>query len=310
MAEWYQQPYRTGPKAPVPGFPRSLYPPDAAPDHLPSEDGPDVEAYKRTVWRAQRWQGPPTAFDPAFSKAFAHGKSSNVGDSGVAGVQRQQQIDPPSGFVGPTTFDLLRSLIVPTGPSKGQRAMDANALNLITLAYAMYHGREPTPPVPNTRTVRGKALDGAITHLGDTEKPRDTNRTAYGKWYGLDGQPWCAMFCTYCYETHGGGSPSFARADRYAYVPYIVADARNQRNGLNVTSTPIPGDLVCFDWGYDGTYDHVGMFEAWVPGFITTAFTAIEGNTSTTNNSNGGEVMRRNRRVPDQGTVFVRVREP
>ena len=42
----------------------------------------------------------------------------------------------------------------------------------------------------------------------------------------------------------------------------------------------------------------------------TGTFNAIEGNTSVSNNSNGGEVMRRARSTPQQGTVFVRVSEP
>jgi hypothetical protein len=248
-------------------------------------------------------------FDRSFSNGFSHGSGGNVGETGVAGVQRQQQIED-TGWVGTQTFDLFRSLLVPTGPHKGERAMDANALNLISLAYALFQGIEPKPPSPSPRTTRQKALQGAITHLGDHETPRDSNRTKYGKWYGMDGQPWCAIFCTYCYEIHGGGSPSFERGSRYAYVPYIVADARNQRNGLTVTSNPVPGDLVCFDWNFDGTFDHVGLFENWVTGFASSTFSTIEGNTSNSNNSNGGEVMRRTRRVPDQGTVFVRVKEP
>ena len=104
-------------------------------------------------------------------------------------------------------------------------------------------------------------------------------------------------------------SPSFAKASSYAYVPYVVSDARNQRNGLAVTSSPVPGDLVCYDWGYDGTYDHIGLFEEWV-GRASSSFTAIEGNTSVRDNSNGGEVMRRQRSTSGQATVFVRVAEP
>lgn len=311
MTEWYETPYKTKKALPVPGFPRPLYPPDAAEaGKTPSSNGPDVEAYKRTVWRAQRWPGPPSGFDRAFSNGFSHGKGGNVINTGVAGVQRQQEIDP-TGWIGKGTFDVLRSILVPQGPNKGQYAMDANSLNLISLAWEEFHGSEPEPEPPPKpqKTTRQKALDGAITHLGVKESPSGSNRTKFGQWYGLDGQPWCAIFCTYCYEVHGGGSPSFVRGRNYAYVPYVVQDARNNRNGLRSVSTPIAGDLVCFDWNFDGTYDHIGIFEAWAAGSGST-FTAIEGNTGISNNSNGGEVMRRTRRMPDQGTVFVRVEEP
>jgi hypothetical protein len=39
-------------------------------------------------------------------------------------------------------------------------------------------------------------------------------------------------------------------------------------------------------------------------------FEAVEGNTSTSSNSNGGQVMRRTRTRNGQGTIFVRVAEP
>jgi len=120
------------------------------------------------------------------------------------------------------------------------------------------------------------------------------------------------MFVTWAYETTGD-SPSFVKGKSYSYVPYIVNDARAGRNGLSVTSSPNAGDLVCYDWGNgsgyaDGVYDHVGFFEAWVG---SRTFNAIEGNTAVGNDSDGGEVMRRQR---DAGTipglVFVRVKEP
>ena len=147
---WYDEPYKTGPKVAVPGFPRPLYPPDAtSKGKTPSVNGPDVEAYKRTVWRAGRWKGPASSFDRAFSNNFSHGKSGNVVDTGVAGVQRQQGIDD-TGWIGQATFDLLRSIRVPTGPHEGEPAMDANAANLIAQAYELYGGSEPTPPSPTS----------------------------------------------------------------------------------------------------------------------------------------------------------------
>ena len=128
----------------VKGFPRALYPPDAA-GHTPSVDGSDVEAYKRTVSRAGRWHW--TQFDQAFSNSFSHGKSGNVGESGVAGVQRQQNISPDSGFIGQDTFNLLRSIRIPEGlPNAGAPAMDAFSVDLINAAYDRFQKPEPKPP--------------------------------------------------------------------------------------------------------------------------------------------------------------------
>ena len=56
------------------------------------------------------------------------------------------------------------------------------------------------------------------------------------------------------------GSKGFVRGVRWAYVPYIVADAAAGVNGLARTFSPRPGDLVCFDWNggslaYGRTHD-------------------------------------------------------
>lgn len=304
MTDWWQSAYPLGPLVAAPGFPRPLYPPDAE-GKEPSLAGPDVEAYKRTVWRAGRWPGPASSFDRVFSNAFSHGKSGNVVDTGIAGVQRQQGIDD-TGFVGEKTFNALRSIRIPEGlPHAGEPAMDATAQNLVAEAWQMYAGA----PSPDARTTREKALETAIDFIGYSESPPASNHTMFGQWYGVDYQPWCAIFASYCFVVGAGGSPSFRQGSAYAYVPYIVADAFNRRNGLSVQKRPIPGDLVCYDWVRDGIHDHVGIFEDW-GGSSPSQFTAIEGNTSSQNNSNGGSVMRRTRDTQAQGTVFVRVAEP
>jgi hypothetical protein len=119
-------------------------------------------------------------------------------------------------------------------------------------------------------------------------------------------QPWCAIFCTWCFEM-AGDSPSFVKGSRYAYVPYVVGDAREKRNGLKtVTGDPIPGDLVCFDWSAASSTTSGSSRSG--SGAMT--FYSIEGNTSTSSNSNGGQVMRRTRNASQQDTVFVRVTEP
>jgi hypothetical protein len=309
MKNWWEAPYKGGPMVMAAAmFPRPLYPPDATSSgKAPSVDGPDVEAYKRTVWRAGRWLGPASEFDRAYSNGFAHGKSGNVAETGIAGVQRQQHITP-TGWVGQATFNTLASLRVPTGPHAGEMAMDANAANLIAQAFELYGGKAPAPDPPaSLGSIRAQALEAATRDLGYVESPPESNRTKYGQWYGMDGQPWCAMAVTSWY-LEAGPSSTFREGQTYAYVPYIVSDARNQRNGLTVATTPLPGDLVCYDWGRDGTFDHVGLFEAWA-GSSPSAFTAIEGNTSAGNDSNGGKVMRRDRDTRNQSTVFVRVAE-
>jgi hypothetical protein len=294
---------------PVVGFPRPVYPPDVPRDsgHQPSSDGPDVIAYKRAVSRLGRWPWQP--FDGSYSNAFSHGKTDDHGQvrsTGVEGCQRQQPELDETGWIGKKTFNFFRAARIPAPlPHAGEPALDALALNLIAEAYAMFH-----PPPKPTTTVRQAALELARTFIGTTESPAGSNCTPFGRAYGMDGQPWCAMFTTYCYE-HGsqGGSPSFVEGSRYAYVPYIVGDAQAHRYGLAVTSSPVAGDLVCYDWD-GGDYDHVGLFESGTG----SSWQAVEGNTSPDNNgsqSNGGGVYRRSRSTSDAHRVaFVRVAEP
>jgi CHAP domain len=285
-------------------FPRPLYPPDAnTKGKTPSPNGPDAEAYKRAMWRGGRWPGPASNFDRTFSNAFSHGKSGNVSESGIAGFQRQTGLDD-SGWIGQQTFEKICASRIPGGlPNAGQPLLDVQAQNLLAEAYTMFGGADP---IPSKKTTREKALAGAIRHLGYKEYPPGTNNTKFGEWYGVNYQPWCAIFATYCFEIEAGGSPSFQRGVKYAYVPYMVQDARAKRNGLSIPNSPLPGDIVAFDWGRDGTYDHVGIFEKWA-GSSPSSFTAIEGNTSTSSNSNGGSVMRRSRDTRNQATVFIRV---
>jgi hypothetical protein len=301
----------------VDGFPRPLYPPDAK-QHgkTPSADGPDVVAYKRLVSRAGRWpwpdQGDP-GFDDSFSNGFSHGKAGgNVGDSGVAGVQRQGKLDD-TGWLGEKTFNLFRSIRIPDGlPHAGEPAMDSYSVELVNKAYALFKGHEPAPSPQGT--VRAAALSKAITQLGIKESPAESNNQKYGQWYGMNGVPWCAIFVSWSFEQGsfdlGLDSPSFSAGRSYSYCPYIVSDARAGKNGLKTLDPDqvIPGDVVVYDWQWNGEYDHVGIFEKWTSG--TSQFQAIEGNTSLSNDSNGGEVMRRSRSVSGQATCFVRVAEP
>ena len=301
MTEWYEEPYKGGPMAvPQSMFPRPLYPPDAGEaGKSPSSDGPDVLAYKRTLSRLGRWEPwDPQSWDDSYSNNFAHGRGPNVGDSGIAGFQRQMKIED-SGWIGKGTFNALASARVPDGPHEGEMGMDANACNLIAEAFARFGG-EPEAP-PTNESTRLVALDAAIDWIGYVET--GNNHTIFGEWYGMDYQPWCAMFVTHCFEIGAGGSGSFARGSRYAYVPYIVNDAKANRYGLHVTRDPKPGDVVCFDWQGDGLPDHVGIFESG----SASSFKSVEGNTSPSDYSNGGQVMRCSR--TGSGVTFVRVDE-
>jgi hypothetical protein len=143
MSEWWEKPYKGGPMQ-GPDLPRPLYPPDAAPAHAPSRDGKDVIAWKRGIWRSGRWQGPASGFDDSYSNGFAHGRSGNVGETGIAGFQRQMRIEP-TGWIGKATANAIRSALVPDGfPHAGEPLLDACAVNLLE-EYVQQQQQESSP---------------------------------------------------------------------------------------------------------------------------------------------------------------------
>lgn len=161
-------------------------------------------------------------------------------------------------------------------------------------------------------TPRQKFVKMALSQLGVTESPAGTNQTKYGAWYGANGVAWCAIFDTWCGGTSGFGKESFKRGARWAYVPYILADAGAGRYGLMLATQPLTGNLATFDWDKDGTPDHVGIcvseadLKKLAPKALAAAkaaygplgpddFWSVEGNTAVGNDSNGGEVMLRKR---------------
>jgi hypothetical protein len=139
------------------------------------------------------------------------------------------------------------------------------------------------------------ALAEARRHLGYRESPPGSNRTIFGRWFGLDGVPWCAIFVSYCYEVGAGvvlgGGRSFTHG--FASVPALEAWLRASEQwfeGRRPEAAPRPGDLAVFDWD-GGAPDHVGLVER-VEGL---ELVTIEGNTAVGNDSDGGSVMRRHR---------------
>lgn len=137
------------------------------------------------------------------------------------------------------------------------------------------------------KPLREKAFLEALTHVGVKESPPGSNLNPFGRWYGMNGVPWCAEFVSYCYAA--AGSKNIAKGSRWAYCPFIVNAARAGHNGLTVTRDPKRGDIVLYDWDHDGTADHVGLFDHWIANGST--FASVEGNTSPTNASNGGAVV-------------------
>jgi len=143
-------------------------------------------------------------------------------------------------------------------------------------------------------TTAQQVIHIAASEIGYKENPPESNHNKFGVWYGMDYQPWCAMFVSYCFYSAGLPLP-IHNSKGFAYCPEGVNWFRNK--GWWHTN-PQVGDVVFYDWKGDGESDHVGIVEK-VNG--DGSIVAIEGNTSTGNDSNGGQVMRRTRSGGIQG---------
>ena len=135
----------------------------------------------------------------------------------------------------------------------------------------------PAALADGSRSQRENMLTIAESQLGYRETAE--NYTKYGKWYGMDGQPWCAMFVSWCARRAGVPQsviPNFASCT-YGGMKWF----REQGRWKNADYTPRGGDLVFFDFededggGRDGLAEHVAIVEYATGDTIHT----IEGNT-------------------------------
>jgi peptidoglycan hydrolase-like protein with peptidoglycan-binding domain len=141
-----------------------------------------------------------------------------------------------------------------------------------------------------TRPTAAEFLKVARSQLGYVEG--NNNDTKFGKWYGMNHQPWCDMFVSWCGAQSGGG-------DIIGKFASTVVHANWFKKAERWGKSPKVGSIVFFDFPNDGVdrISHVGIVEAVrSDGRITT----IEGNTSSGESgsqANGGGVYRRNRAV-------------
>ena len=134
-----------------------------------------------------------------------------------------------------------------------------------------------------------KVLDIARTELGTKESPASSNRVKYNTWYygrevSGSAYPWCMAFVQWVFAQAGVPLPI-----KTASCGALMRAARGA--GLWVTGDYRPGDVVIYDFPGGGLTDHCGIVE----NAFGDQVTAIEGNTGSGNDANGGQVQRRTR---------------
>ena len=133
-------------------------------------------------------------------------------------------------------------------------------------------------------------LDIARRQIGTRESPPNSNNVRYNTWYyGREvsgaAYPWCMVFVQWVFDQAGVKLPV-----RTASCGALVRSA--QSAGCWVTGDYRPGDVVIYDFPGGAATDHCGIVES-VDG---TYISAIEGNTSSASDADGGAVERRARK--------------
>ena len=110
-------------------------------------------------------------------------------------------------------------------------------------------------------------VEVALTQLGNE------GGQPYWSWYGFDGRvEWCACFASWCADQCGylesGIIPKFSLCSDG--VDWFKGKGQWQDKNYE----PQAGDLIFFDWGNDGSIDHVGIVEKCENGTVYT----VEGN--------------------------------
>ena len=141
--------------------------------------------------------------------------------------------------------------------------------------------------------ARKDVLNKASSQNGVVERPPNSNKTEYGLWYrpSLNGHKWCAMFVSWVF--HHAGHP-LGHIQTKNGIHHCQSAHNYYKEKGRLTTNPQEGDIVIYDWTGDGYADHIGIFIKWTNA-SKTFFEAWEGNTSTSNNSDGGGVMKRTR---------------
>ena len=134
----------------------------------------------------------------------------------------------------------------------------------------------------------------ATREIGYSELPGHINK--YGEWFGWNGVPWCMEFVQWVYHTAGMDLPY-----KTASCGALLRWYENEQPEC-ITDKPIPGCVCIFDFPNNKIEtDHTGIFVRSENGKIT----SIDGNTSGGNDSNGGWVQQRTRKLNYANPTYI-----
>jgi hypothetical protein len=140
-------------------------------------------------------------------------------------------------------------------------------------------------------------------------KEGGNNNTVMGKWYGLNNQPWCAMFVSWCFKEAGLEKLVAAQSKKGFASCAIGLTWFKQNKQIVSVKDAKPGDIVFFRFSGG---NHVGIVAEnhADKGYLVT----IEGNTSppkgTGSQRDGEGVYKKTRKVDSTIVAVARPRWP
>ena len=134
----------------------------------------------------------------------------------------------------------------------------------------------------------------AQKQVGFVEGPNNDN--PYGTWYGMNHEPYCAMFVSWCFAQANAAHLVAAQTPKgFAYCPDGLAWFQKNKQVIGKYDG-LPGDIVFYSFAGHGQPDHVEI----IVGASKDGITTIGGNTSpdhalTASQANGNGVYLRHR---------------
>ncbi len=176
------------------------------------------------------------------------------------------------------TSVLLASLMV-----AGSLTTGASALTMTYTPSSSYRNSSYYTSLTNvqlTGNYNTDLLNVALSQVGYRESNSyshlsggsqgNSNCTEYGRWYGMQANPWCAMFISWA-ARQAGIPKSVIKNASLAAADYFGVNFQARSSGY----VPQPGDLIFFGYTYGSAHaDHVGI----VVEVSNNRVTTVEGN--------------------------------
>ena len=151
-------------------------------------------------------------------------------------------------------------------------------------------------------------LATAKKEADDGYKEGTNNDNKFGQWYGINHQPWCAIFVSWCYWNGGSHSLAGIQSPKGFHNCTTALKFFKTKNQLVPTNEAQPGDIVFFN--FDNTVEtseHVGIVYVNKPEEQT--LITFEGNTSNKTGSANGDGVYKMKRPYNKVIGVARVKE-